>query len=246
MRWPIRTWPPTAPVAVIVIGAARSPVPTPSAPSPGLVGHQQGANANSHAERNQRRANDDGGGRANVNDGGIVLRDIHDLRASRLDHVDGRATGLLHLYGLLLIAAQVARVVGLSAQALNRGGHRSLVRRKRLADGGVIVDVLGHHLQDLRKINEGDERGIEPLLRGGICERSAGEIEVLLQPVIHVEDFLRIRGGGGDLGEQGIRIERYRGQQLVQLGRSGERVLRRKNGREVLQNERGDQERNDD
>ena len=215
MRRPIRIRPPTAPVAVIVIGAARSPVPTPSAPSPWLVGHQQSPNANSHTERNQRLRDNDGGGRANVNDGGIILRHIDYLRAGRLDHVDRRASGLLDFHLLLLVGAQGTRGVGLRAQALNRGGYYSLIRRKGLPDGGVIVDVLRHHLQYLRKIYQCDKRGIEALFRGGIGEGSAREIEVLLQPVIRVEDLLRIRRGGGDLGEQGIRIERHRGQQLV-------------------------------
>jgi hypothetical protein len=43
-----------------------------------------------------------------------------------------------------------------------------LIGQKRLPDGGVIVHVIRHHLQHLRKIYQRDERWIESLLHGSI------------------------------------------------------------------------------
>jgi hypothetical protein len=198
---------PAAPVDVIVISAARAPIPSPSAPAPRLVNHQR-RDSNSDAETDQRSADD--GGRTNVNDSGIVLRDVDDLRVGRLNHVD-RLTRrrLLNLDLLLLGGLQCAGCVRVGAQPLDRGSHFALIGGKCGANRGVIIHVLRHHLQDLREIYQRDKCGIESLFHGGIGERRAAEIGILLQPIMRVENFLRVRGGGGDLREQGIGIERH-------------------------------------
>lgn len=162
-RRTIRIRSPTAPIAVIVIGAARSPVPSPSTPSPRLVVYQQRANSDSDSKTDQRRCHDRTGGRSNVNHGGIVSRHINHLRARRLDYINCLARRLLHLYSLLRIASQRPGRIGLSSQPLNRVGHSRLISRERLTDRGVVVDVLRHHRQHLRKIRQRDKRGIESL-----------------------------------------------------------------------------------
>jgi hypothetical protein len=53
MRWTI-TIRPTSPISVVVVSASRSPVPSPSALSPGLVIDQQCANANADPKTDQR------------------------------------------------------------------------------------------------------------------------------------------------------------------------------------------------
>jgi hypothetical protein len=87
----------------------------------------------------------------------------------------------------------------LGAQPLNRSGDRPLVRQKRYSDSGVIVDVLRHHRYDLRKIRQRYKRGIESLRLCRVGERVASETGILMQPVIDVENFLRICAGSGDL-----------------------------------------------
>ena len=129
------------------------------------------------------------------------------MRTSRLDYVDRLTRGLLHFDLKLGVTAQGARGIGLGAQALNRSGNRRLVRQECVADGGVIVDILRHHGYDLRKIHERDKRWIKSRRLCRVGERGAGEIGILLQPVINIENFLRICAGGGDLREKGIRIE---------------------------------------
>jgi hypothetical protein len=49
-----------------------------------------------------------------------------------------------------------------------------------LPDGGVIVDVLRHHIQHLRKTGERDERRIESLFFRGVGERRSLKARVLL------------------------------------------------------------------
>ena len=123
----------------------------------------------------------------------------------------------------------------MGTQALNRSGDRRLVRRKCGADGSVVVNILRHHGYDLRKIHQRHERWIESRSLRCIGERFTAEIGILQQPVIHIENFLRIGAGRGDLREQGIRIEGDWSEQLVQFVGSGKRrVLRANEWREIL------------
>lgn len=100
--------------------------------------------------------------------------------------------------------------------------------------------MLRHHFEHLRKIHQRDERRIESLLLSRVGQRRARQPGICLQPVIYIQNFLWICRGSGDLGKQGIRIERDRGQQLVQLLRGGWSSLRCEEGTEV----RGNHERN--
>jgi hypothetical protein len=90
-----------------------------------------------------------------------------------------------------------------------------------LPDRGVIVDVLRHHLQHLRKTGQRDECRIESLFLCGVGECGSFKVRILLQPVIHIDNFLRIGRGSCDLGQQRIGVKRDRSQQLIQLLRGG-------------------------
>jgi hypothetical protein len=81
-----------------------------------------------------------------------------------------------------------------------------------LPDRGVVVDVFGHHLDDRREVNERDECRIESLLLGGIGKRGPREASVMGEPVVDVENLLRVGGGSGDLCEERVGIERDGGQ----------------------------------
>jgi hypothetical protein len=71
-----------------------------------------------------------------------------------LNDVDGLIVGLLDFYSLLLVGAEGSGGVGLTAEALDGSGYFGLIGGHGLADRGVVVDVVRHHLEDG---GEGDE-----------------------------------------------------------------------------------------
>jgi hypothetical protein len=102
--------------------------------------------------------------------------------------------------------------------------------------------MLRHHLQHLREIHQRDKCRIESLLLRGIRERSASQAGVLLQPVVDVQDFLRVGGRGCDLSQQGVRIKSDWGQELIQLVRRRNVRLRVEKRPELLGNHQSDQQ----
>jgi hypothetical protein len=98
--------------------------------------------------------------------------------------------------------------VCLGPQPLDGRRDRSLISREGLTNRSIVVDVLGHHAQYVRKIDQRNECRIKSLLLGRVCEGRTCQPLILLQPVIHVEDFLRIGRSGCDLREQRIRVNR--------------------------------------
>jgi hypothetical protein len=132
---------------------------------------------------------------------------------------------------LLTVAAKSAGGVGLLAQALDRIHDRALVGLEGLSDGGVIIDILRHHVEHLGKADQRQECGIKPLGLRRIGQSCALEARILVQPVLNVENLLRVGGGGGDLRQQGVGIEGNRREQLIEFLRSGKRRLRVQEGR---------------
>jgi hypothetical protein len=114
-------------------------------------------------------------------------------------------------------AFQSSRVIGLIPQPLDRVGDGSLIRGKCSPDGGIVVDVLRHHLQDLRETRQRDKCWIEALLLGRVRERRPRQSGVLHQPVVNIQNFLGIGRSRSDLRQQRIGIKRDRSQQLVKL-----------------------------
>ena len=97
--------PDSSPRAAIVVDAVP-PSPAPTAPSPRLVVGDEESDADAYSEGNQRGCDDGAGAGGNVDDGGVVLRDVDDLRIGRLNDVDGLIGDLLHLNLLLLVGAE--------------------------------------------------------------------------------------------------------------------------------------------
>ena len=166
-----------------------------------VIGYQE-SDADAYSEGDERGCDDGAGAGGDVDDGGVVLRDVDDLRIGRLNDVDGLIGDLLHLNLLLLVGAEGSCGIGLAAQALDGSGHLGLVGRHRLANGGVVVDVVRHHLEHGGEGDEREEGRIEPLFLCGVGESGAGEVRVLREPVGDVEDFLWVGGGRCDLREQ--------------------------------------------
>src|SRR6201999_3876873 len=140
---------PAAPPAAVVIDPPSPPVPSPAAPAPGLA-HEQRRDPDRNAERDQSRART-----AGIHHRGVILRQVHHLRISRLNYVDGLPAILLDVHHLLGRRAQCARCVSLCAQSLNRRRDLSLVRQHRSPNGRIVVDIFRHHLDHLGKTHQG-------------------------------------------------------------------------------------------
>ena len=157
----------------------------------------------------------------------------------------GAAGSLLHLDLLLRSAAQCTRRVGLRPQTLDGRRHLALIRRDRRADRRIVVDILRHHLDHLGEAHQRDECRIKPLLLGSRGQLGYGEVLVLPQPVVHIQNFLRVGGSRRDLRQQGVGIQRNRRQQLIQLLRRGHRRhLCLQVGSKALKQEENDQQKN--
>jgi hypothetical protein len=173
------------------------------------------------------------------------LRQIHHLRIRRLDHVNGPASSLLHLYLLLWITAQCARSIRLRPQTLDGCRHQALICRDRGSNGRIVIDILRHHLDYLGETCQGDECRIKALLLRRFGELRHSEVVVLPQPVIEIQDLLRIGGRRRDLRQQGVRIQRNRRQQLIQLlGCGHRRHLCLQVGSKTLKQEENNQQKN--
>lgn len=231
---------PSSPDRVVEINAPGWPVPAPSPPPPGLV-HAQGADGDARSEGDQRRGHDSTAW-TYEHHGRIVYRHIHNLRIRWLNHVDGLARRLLHFYRMLRVAAQRSGRVGLRPKPLNRICHCALVAHEFVADCGIVVNVLRHHLEHLREVHQSNERGIKSLLLRGVGERRSREARIGEEPVIHVQNFLRIGRCGHDLRKQRIRIQRNRRQQLVQLLRRERSVLSRELQSKIVPKEENNQQ----
>src|SRR4029077_12189863 len=85
-RRPIRIMPST-PNDRVVEDTPRSPIPSPSAPSPGPVVHQQRPDSDPHAEADERRHDDRVCTRPDVNHRGIILRHINHLRTGAVTYI---------------------------------------------------------------------------------------------------------------------------------------------------------------
>ena len=106
---------PTNPDRVIVIASARSPVPSPSTPSPRPIVDQQRPNRDPRSESDQRRYDNSSWVGFDVNHGGIVDRHINHLRVGGLDDIDGLPRRLLHFHLLLGSTVQRPSRIGLGS-----------------------------------------------------------------------------------------------------------------------------------
>jgi hypothetical protein len=211
---------PTAPRTMIIVDA-MAPTPTPATPPPRLVARDQSSDTNTDTEGDKRRCHNSARTWRSVDHRRVVLRDIDHLRIGRLNHIDRLTGNLLDLDLLLFIAAQRSRGVGLGAQTLDGGSYLRLVGVHSLPNRRVIVNVIRHHLDHGRERDQGKEGRIESVPLCRIGKGGAGEVRVLREPVVNVEDLLRVSGSRRNLCEQRVGIKRDRRQQLVQLLRSG-------------------------
>ena len=103
--WTIAAYPDSAPWAAVVVDAV-TPTPTPSAPAPWLIVGDEESDTDADSEGDERGRDDGAGTGGDVDDGGVVLRDVDDLRLGGLNDVDGLIGDLLYFNLLLLVGAE--------------------------------------------------------------------------------------------------------------------------------------------
>ena len=144
-----------------------------------------------------------------------VDRRIDEFRIGWLDN-NALAFGR---YPLLRIGPERPRRRSLVAKTLDRIHDVSLLHYDRVAQLLRPVQLFVHHPQDPRKRHQRLDAGIPRLCfdRGGKLVSLEVRMSGILQPTIGFDDVERIGRGHQDLCEQCVRIERDRGEQLVEL-----------------------------
>jgi len=174
---------------------------------------------------------------------GVVRRHVHDLRVGLLDNDD---LGILLDHHLLFLRRlQVARLQRLRPERLHGGKNVLLLGEEGVPQFLRPVQLVAHHLEDLGKVHEGFDARVPLLLLEGRGQAVSLEFLVRLHPIVGLRHLQGIRGGHQDLGQQGVRVQRDRGDQLVQLllgERFGRRLLGALGEDFSRQDEQGDQE----
>jgi hypothetical protein len=83
-----------------------TPSPAPATPAPGLVIRDQESDTDAYTEGDERGCDNGAGAGRDIDDGGVVLGDVDDLRIGRLNDVDGLVGDLLDFDCLLFIGAE--------------------------------------------------------------------------------------------------------------------------------------------
>jgi hypothetical protein len=140
----------------------------------------------------------------------LVDGDVYDLRIGRCDLDD--TVGFRH--DLFIVARQVTRRQREPSEILCRREHGSLVGQNGFAECPGPLEILVHHAQDLRVVQQRDD-GLVPGFIG--LERRI-ELE-LVEKTGGAHDVERECRGRQDDAEYVIRVEGDRGDELLEVGR---------------------------
>jgi hypothetical protein len=162
--------------------------------------------------------------RCAVDDHRIVRGHVDDLRVGLLDHDHSFVLNDLGFYLLLLGRFQIPLVLGFFAHALYGIHYVALLRQKCIPQIRRPLNVVCQTLYHVGQSGHGLYAWIPRLLRDSIGEFFVLQILVLLEPLLELDEFERIRGRGQGLGQQRIGIQRNRCHERVELVR---RDLRR-------------------
>ncbi|MNW84026.1 hypothetical protein D3C86_131920 [compost metagenome] len=155
----------------------------------------------------------------------VVAGHVDHLRIRRLDHHDGLVIGRAGRHRLLRRTLQVARLLGLGAQPLDRIHDGLRLRQEGVADGLHPFRLPAHHVHDRGERHQGFDAGIPGLAFDCLGGLVAGFGSVRGRPFRGRRDVVGIGGPHEDLRQQRIRIQRHGRHQLVQL-RVGQLGLR--------------------
>ena len=216
-------------VIVIIDRVMVVPIISPVIPAPAKTAVPADAEANSEGEVWAAKPDagigvptgpgDDGSA---IDYPGIVGGHVNHVRLSRLND-DSRALGGDGLLGCVL---EIAGAAGLLAHYLYGIRHILFLVVIGVTERGGPRDVFVHIAEDRGKCSEGLDAGIPVLLIHGLAESVALQIRMSLHPAVGFHDLFGEGGSGQDLGDQGVRVEGDRCDQLLQLLGRLLRVLR--------------------
>ncbi len=160
----------------------------------------------------------------------IVLRRVDDIGIGGLN-VNGLLVGILRILldgdVLLRVTLQSAVGLGRCAHGLNGVHDIGLLGQEGIAQSPGPADVASQQSHYIRKRDQSLNAGIPVLLLGGFDKFLTTQVSRLPHPLLGLDDFKRIGSGCQHLAEQGVGIQRDRGNQVVQF-------LRRENLRGLL------------
>ena len=136
------------------------------------------------------------------------MRHIDDLRVGR-DDLDDL---LLHHHDLLVTGYEVSRGIGLIADVLNGIHHILLLTDDRVPQLLGPGELLVHLSQDLGELQERLHAG-RPVVAGRLVDLAT----VVFQVARRLHDVQGLGGGGQNLCQQGIGVQRDRRHELVEL-----------------------------
>lgn len=137
------------------------------------------------------------------------MRHVDDLGIGGLDPDDA---AFFHMD--LLVVDQHALGVGLGAGPLNRIVDFLFLEVDGLSQRGGPGDVLGHHLDHVPELHERNHGGVPVADRFG---RGILHVRVQEQVLVGPDHVERAGGGGEDLGQQLVRVERHRCDQALEF-----------------------------
>ena len=168
-------------------------------------GHRGAGRVRVVVRRVRRRVIAPRGGAVHDDGRRVVLRNVDHLRIRRLDDDDL----LLRLHHLLRVRLQVAGRLRLAPEDLHGLEHRALVGDDRLAERAGPVEVVAHHLDDVRIVQQRLHR-VVPL----VVDRQLRIGLALVEIAVGLDDLQRARRRGQDDRDQVVGIERDAPDQL--------------------------------
>jgi len=133
---------------------------------------------------------------------------------------------LFHDYFLFLGGLEVARLIGLAPQTLDRVHDVALLGENGVAEFGGPVEFFVHHFQNVWEFEHRLHARSPVFILGGSHQFFALECGVLFDESRCLDDFDRVGRCREHLGYQVIRIQRNGGQELIELLRPQGRFLR--------------------
>src|SRR6267378_4942942 len=205
---------------VVEVHPVVAPIGVPVVPSPTESAEE--ADPPTNSERNPRADGVEAGGpepawvgdqRRTIDRPRVVFGHVDDPGVCRLDH------DRLALRGDVFLrrTPEVSSLLRPLAHGLDGVEHRLLLVHVGVAQCRRPGEVLVHVCQDGGKLRDRLDARIPGLLIDRLGQLLPLQIGVLLHPTVSFHDFGRVGGGGEDPRNQGVRVQRDRRHQLLQL-----------------------------